>query len=69
MEMSLNGCSIVGMKITLAHLILVFSVSREITNGYDPMPFMQPAKQLRYGDREINWSKARAMLVRLFSVS
>jgi len=33
------------------------------------MSSMRSAKQLRYGDREINWSKARALLVCICGVS
>jgi hypothetical protein len=29
------------------------------------MPPMRSAKQLRYGDREVNWTKARTLLVRI----
>jgi hypothetical protein len=29
---------------------------------------MRSAKQLRYGDREVNWAKTRALLVRIYGV-
>jgi hypothetical protein len=39
-----------------------------MTNEHEPMPYMWSVKQLRYGDRKINWSKARALLVRICGV-